>query len=196
MKAQKADPQPKRRLPWDEHIKAWSIHLVDEDGKLSDPKQTFDVLDTMDRKTHTLITVAMPGTQDAGPRIPVCKIMSKKDLHESEKAQKKKKTNPSQTVKTLELNWAIDGNDLAHRLEKMKTFLAKGYRVDIVMAAKKRGRKATMEEAQSLIKAIRETAGSVEGTTEWKALDGVVGVQATAYFEGKLQAPLQTESSV
>jgi translation initiation factor IF-3 len=187
---------PERRLPSDGDIKAWSIYLVDENGKLSAPIQTFDVLDSMDRKTHTLTTVAMPSEQGNGPRLPICKIMNRKELHELEKAQKKKKVNPSRTVKTLELNWAIDGNDLSHRLGKMKGFLAKGFRVEIMLAAKKRGRQATMEEADNLVKNIRDAVSTVEGSKEWKSMDGVVGNQATVYFQGQLQASAQTDVAV
>jgi translation initiation factor IF-3 len=122
--------------------------------------------------------------------------MNRKELHELEKAQKKKKVNPSRTVKTLELNWAIDGNDLSHRLGKMKGFLAKGFRVEIMLAAKKRGRQATMEEADNLVKNIRDAVSTVEGSKEWKSMDGVVGNQATVYFQGQLQASAQTDVAV
>jgi translation initiation factor IF-3 len=118
---------------------------------------------------------------------PICKIQNKRNLREAEKARSKKKDSPSATVKTIELNWAIDAHDLKHRLERVKDFLVKGWRVDIIMAGKKRGRKATPEEAQSCLAAVREAIAEVEGAKEWKSMNGTVGGLVTVYAEGREQ---------
>ena len=75
----------KRRLPRDDEIKAWSVALVNEDGRLEDPRPTYDILQSIDRKTQSLVTVAAgePGVP------PICKIMEKKEMREAEKARAK-----------------------------------------------------------------------------------------------------------
>ncbi|KAL5347747.1 hypothetical protein ACLOAV_007156 [Pseudogymnoascus australis] len=181
-------------LPRDEQIAKQNfpfVHLVDETGKLSPPQRVADILASLDRKTQSLHTPpeAAPSSEDgpgrAVPEIPVCKIINKVAAVKAVKAAKKKPANPSQTVKTLELNWAIDPHDLEHRLKRMREFLEKGYRVDVVLIGKRKKRKATPEEAAETLRRIREAVEEVEGAREWKAMEGKVGVQVTVYFEGK-----------
>ena len=176
--------QQQRRLPRDEEITYNTIYIVSEGNKLSEPRSTSHVLASLDRKTETLVMVSLPPDEQSHP---ICKIQNKKDLREAEKARTKKKDNPSATVKTIELNWAIDAHDLKHRLEKVKDFLSRGWRVDIIMAGKKGGRKATPQEAQNCLAAVREAITQVEGAKEWKSMNGAVGGMATVYAEGKEQ---------
>ncbi|KAE9370347.1 hypothetical protein N431DRAFT_426723 [Stipitochalara longipes BDJ] len=172
----------KSRLPRDDEIKAWSITVVGEDGKLQDPRPTLDVLDSIDRKKDSLVVV-VPGEPGVPP---ICKIMNKEAMRAAEKA-KLKSARGSVTEKTIELNWAIDGNDLNHRMMKMKGFLQKGYRVEVVLGAKRRGRKATAEEAEELIARVRAAVAEVEGTKESKPMDGKLLGVLTLQFEGKLK---------
>ncbi|KAI9743136.1 MAG: hypothetical protein M1818_003431 [Claussenomyces sp. TS43310] len=188
-------PPAKRRLPYDDQITAYAVHLVDDEGRLSAPQQTAALLQSLDRSTQTLITVANPSRAgEDGPSIPVCKIMSKKALREADKARSKKKDNPTATVKTIELNWAIDGNDLRHRLDRMKQFLSKGWRVDVVMAGKRKGRKATIDEAEEVLRVVRQRIAEVDGAKEWKRMEGAVGKQALLFAEGKAQKDLQEQA--
>jgi translation initiation factor IF-3 len=164
------------------------VRIVSEDNKLSPPQYTSSVLGSIDRKNETLMMVA---TSDSDPdseatSYPVCKILSKKAMHEAEKARQKKKELPSATVKTIELNWAIDPHDLQHRLQRVKDFLNKGWRVDVVMAGKKRGRKATPEEMKALVEKVREAMKEVQGSKEWRDMEGNLGATATIYLVGKL----------
>jgi translation initiation factor IF-3 len=171
----------KRRLPRDDEIKAWSVALVNEDGRLEDPRPTYDILQSIDRKTQSLVTVAAgePGVP------PICKIMDKKEMREAEKARAKAARGSGVTTKTIELNWAIDDNDLGHRLKRAKDFLQKGNRVEFMMAAKKRGRQATPEQATELVKRIKDVIGEVEGAKETRAMEGKLLGLATIYVEGK-----------
>ncbi|KFZ15823.1 hypothetical protein V501_02532 [Pseudogymnoascus sp. VKM F-4519 (FW-2642)] len=195
-------------LPRDEQITKLNfpfVHLVDEAGKLSPPQRVADILATLDRKTQSLYTVALPpprlrsrweappeaapaseeGTGRAAPEIPVCKIITKEVAAKPTKSVKKKVANPSATVKTLELNWAIDPHDLEHRLKRMREFLEKGYRVDVVLIGKRKKRKATHEEAEETLRRIRGGVEEVEGAKEWKPMEGNVGGVVTVYLEGK-----------
>lgn len=99
--------------------------------------------------------------------------------------KKKNKENPALTLKTIELNWAIDKHDLGHRLETMRGFLRKGFRVDVLLVGKRKKRKAEPEEAANTLRGVRECIESVEGAKEWKAMEGKVGGLVKMYIEGK-----------
>ncbi|KAK5113748.1 hypothetical protein LTR85_010765 [Meristemomyces frigidus] len=192
--AVKSRAPQERAQKWDEEIRAQMLYLVDPvTGKREEePRTRFDILSQMDRKTHRLIQLSPdePGNRNF---IPVCKVMGKKEQYEAEqKAKKASKERKAESVKvnsvkTLELNWAIDGNDLGHRLERVAEFLAEGRRVEIVLAAKKkgRGRRATQAECEGVLKAIYGTVDAVPGAKELKRLDGKVGGFATLVLQGR-----------
>ncbi|CZR57259.1 related to translation initiation factor IF-3 [Phialocephala subalpina] len=175
----------KSRLPRDDEIKSWSVQLVTEDGKLQEPRSTMAILDSMDRKKDSLVIV-----KEGEPGIPpICKIMNKVAMRESEKARRKAEKKGGVTVKTMELNWAIDNNDLGHRLTKLKEFLGKGQRVEVLLASKRKGkgRKATEEEAMRVIGKIRGAMREMEGAKEMKPMEGKILGTATLFLEGKVQ---------
>lgn len=177
----------KSRLPRDNEIEARSVSVVDEDGKLHDPRSTTLILASFDRKTHSLVTV-VEGERGVPP---ICKIMEKKALREAEKAQDKarRKAASGKTGKTIELNWAIDNNDLGHRLKKMKDFLEKGYKVEVVLAKKRKGKVMGTEDCEALIKRVRKAREEVEGSSE-KRMEGKVPTaekpagEVKIFFEG------------
>ena len=109
-------------------------------------------------------------------------------MREAEKAKAKSARSSAVTVKTIELNWAIDGNDLSHRLQRIRDFLRKGHRVEVLMAAKRKGRKATEEEARGLVDRIRAAIGECEGARESRPMEGKLLGTATIYAEGKAVA--------
>jgi translation initiation factor IF-3 len=161
-----------REQKWNEEITARVLQLVNpETNQLDEPITRYDVLKTLDLKTHRLVQLT------EGNPYPVCKIISKKEEYAAEKRRKEQQKESKQaaakerSVKTLELNWAIDGNDLAHRLEKVKTFLEEGRKVEIILAAKKRGRKASKEECEEVLGKIREVAEGVRGAKEPKPFE-------------------------
>ncbi|RFU30095.1 hypothetical protein B7463_g6250, partial [Scytalidium lignicola] len=175
-----AAPPPVRRLPRDDEIKARMIRVVGEDGRLKEPQQTFEVLDSLDRNLESLVVVDPGG--NGSP--PICKIINKKAARQAEKARKAVK-NPGAVVKTIELNWAIDMNDLGHRLNKMKEFLSKGNKVELVLASKRKGRKASPEEADVVLGKIRTAISEVEGAKESKEMEGKILGHATLFIQGK-----------
>jgi translation initiation factor IF-3 len=165
-------------------IKAWSIRLVNQDGTLGDIRSTHDVLESIDRGVETLVQVSpeQPGVP------PVCKIMNKRAMRDAEKAKAKAaRRGGGAGTKTLELNWAIDKGDLGHRLDKMKTFLEKGLKVEIVLASKRRGKQATEEEAQLLLRKIKDAVKEVDGAKEMKPMEGKLLRTATVYL-GKAES--------
>jgi translation initiation factor IF-3 len=203
--------EPERRTQkWDEEITAKLIQLVDPETnqlprdpvtqELIDSTRTrYDVLNTLDRTTHRLVQLS-PDEPDNRRFVPVCKIVNKKEAFDQEKRKKTqakerhKESVKANTVKTLELNWAIDGNDLAHRLERVGEFLSDGRKVEIVLAAKKRGRKATQAECQDVLGKIQRTLAAVPGAKEVKPLDGKLGSFATMVLQGRALAQSQLRS--
>jgi translation initiation factor IF-3 len=182
----------KSRPPRDDEIEARSVSVVDQDGKLHEPRSTMLVLASIDRKTHSLVTVV-----EGEPGVPpICKIMEKKAMRDFEKAQdkaKRKAASGGRSGKTIELNWAIGDNDLGHRLKKMKDFLGKGFKVEIILARKKKGKQATTEECEALLKRIQAARKEVEGCREMKPMEGKVPTpekptgEVKLYFEGPKQ---------
>ncbi|CZS95700.1 uncharacterized protein RAG0_05278 [Rhynchosporium agropyri] len=170
----------KARLPRDDEIEAWSVTLVDAEGKLTEPQPTRQILDSIDRKISTLVMV-VPG--EAGVP-PICKIRDKKQMREAEKAKVKAARGSGTTQKTMELNWAIGKNDLGHRMDKLKGWMEKGWKVEVVLAGKRKGKKATEEEAEALVAHIRGIMNEVGGR-ENKVVEGKILGQMTLYLEGK-----------
>lgn len=148
-----------------------------------------------------MVLVSPPRTADEDPRdwIPKCRVVSKKEQYEQDKARTKQKVaakkNSADNVKTLELNWAIDGNDLGHRMNRVREFLGQGRKVEVVLAKKKGGRKASVDECAEVVRKIVEVAEGVEGAKQLKGMEGKLGGVATLFFEGpKIQKGKEAET--
>lgn len=177
----------------DNAITAPRVNFVDADGKFFQDVATLDALNSFNKVTHHLVQVT-PGKVDefgvpdpSSP--PVCRVVSKMDLraqHEKkvEVARKQAKGVTGPPQKNLELNWAIGGGDLKHRLNKLQEFLLEGRRVEVLLGPKKRGRKATPEEAESVYKAVMGAVDECKGAKEVKR-EGTLGAVLTVVFEGK-----------
>ncbi|EMR88180.1 putative translation initiation factor protein [Botrytis cinerea BcDW1] len=170
-----------QRLPRDNEITAPYLRLKNAEGKLDPPARTAQILRSMDLKTHMLEVIAF---SDEG-LAPIARIVNKRELFQKKKEAKKSK-NPGTVTKTIEMNWAIEKNDLGHRLEKMRGFLERGNKVEVILAGKKKGRKASVEEAEAVIVRIREFVAGVEGAKERVKMDGKVLGMAVLSFEGKV----------
>lgn len=187
-----ATRQPEKRTQlWDEEIRARHITVVDPETKsLLPPRPLRQALASIDRKTHRLVCVSPPPkpSEDFRNWVPTCRIVSKKEQYEQDKQKQKQrvaaKKNSADNVKTLELNWAIDSNDLGHKLKRVEEFLGQGRKVEVVLAKKKGGKKANLEECESVVARIVETAEGVEGAKQLKKMEGKLGGVATLFFEG------------
>lgn len=176
--------------PIDEAINALDVHLVQADQKLSRPQSLAHLLWKIDRKTH------MIEQHSAVDGIPVCKVIDRAEARAAQQQRRKTKVkNPEQKKKYLELNWAIDQNDLQHRLDKLRQFLMEGRRVEVLLAKKKkRMRNATEAEGRETLKKIKECVEGVDGAKELKAMEGRFLARATLFYEGK-RAKQQSETA-
>jgi len=96
--------------------------------------------------------------------------------------------NKDDSSKQVELNWAITENDLGYRLKRIEQFLKEGRRVEVMVAPKRGGRKATKDEVNELLANIKRTVAEVEGGgEEFKKMEGTAGAQVTMFFQPKDQ---------
>ena len=181
------------RPPRDEEIRAWRVHLRLPNGKLSEPKLLQDALAerAKDEKGKYLQFVQELAAADpAGGRpYSIVGFFDKKEVKEKELAAKKKMKGGATKEKSLELSWSIGENDLQHRMGRLKEFLEKGSRVEVVFGSTRiRGwgmkRKITEEEGNELLKKIKQTALEVQGTKVYHELSGALLGQARITFQG------------
>nr|POE48070.1 hypothetical protein CFP56_01398 [Quercus suber] len=186
-------PPERRAQRWNSEISHRLITLVNPDTNQPEhrPRTKFDVLLALDEKTHRLVQLTPDPYPLPSDFIPLCKIVSKKEEYDRERARKvqqkdlRKAKLLESSVKTLEINWAVAPNDLGHRLDKFRGFLEEGRKVDIVLAVKKRGQKATLEQSAEVLKKIRKVVDDVSGARELKPMQGDVGAFVTLSFQGK-----------
>jgi translation initiation factor IF-3 len=122
---------------------------------------------------------------------PICKIIDKKQSYEQSKAKaknSKNSKNPGLTNKAIELSWVIEKGDLSHRLKKMKDFLEKGFKVEISVAQKRRGKVATPEQAREVLQSVLDTIEGTEGARQSKPKTGKIGSEMTIFAEGSAKA--------
>ena len=181
------------RPPRDEEIRAWRAHVRLPNGKLSEPKSLQDILDerVKDEKGKYLQFVQELATADPrdGRPYSIVGYFDKKEMKEKELAAKKKAREGSTKEKSLELSWSIGENDLQHRIGKLREFLQKGSRVEVVFGSTRiRGwgmkRKITEDEGNELLEKIRRAALDVNGTKVYHELSGKLLGQARISFQG------------
>ncbi|KAL4875366.1 translation initiation factor IF3 [Aspergillus karnatakaensis] len=159
------------------HIQAEYVQIVNADNKLDPPVRLRDVLRTINRPDETLLQVS-PGSYD---KPAVCKIVSTTAVRQQalqkskvEKAVKAAKA----SVKTIELNWAIDAHDLNHRLKQLLGFLDKGRAVEIILKRKKGKRIPTVEEIKALMDKVLQTVKDADAV-QIEPMEGMPGKQVT-----------------
>lgn len=153
-----------------EAIQAETIQIVNEEGGLDPPVRTADVLSSLQRNEYALVQVSPGGNG----RPPVCKILSKKMMREQEKAKAKAAHASKTSTKQIELNWAIDQHDLAHRLKQLESFIDKGRRVELILTRKKGKRAPTAEEVNNLMERATEAIEEVNAM-QVKPMEGQPG---------------------
>lgn len=139
------------------------MQIAGDDGALGEPISLWEALESFDREQSFLVKVADPSAD----RATVCRIVSKADFREQQRAKLKTKTSKgadSTAGKQIELNWAIDQHDLSHRLKQMESFLNKGKKVQLLLMKKKRKRPATEAEAQILLETVQQRIKDIDAT--------------------------------
>ncbi|KAI3323280.1 hypothetical protein HD806DRAFT_498695 [Xylariaceae sp. AK1471] len=187
---------PAQRMMIKKHLRDKAIpyqwvRVADETGALSPPQRTESVLTSLPRG-HSLVMVAPPppppppsaSDTPLQPSAAICRIVDAAAEKAAADAAAKESKKLAQHTKTLEINWAIAPNDLAHKMKRLDEFLGKGMRVEILFARKRGSRVATREEWQALVERVKEAAANVPGANEYKRMDGHVGAVMRMFFEG------------
>ncbi|KAL9000322.1 MAG: hypothetical protein Q9169_001039 [Polycauliona sp. 2 TL-2023] len=186
----------------DEGIRAPEIQIVGANNALQPPTSLRKSLASIDRSTQFLMQVGEKvhpryadapgpdeGQRDNRPKIPVCKVVDKLAHRQAEIARAKPKKTASIPSKEVELNWTIAPHDLEHRLKRLREFLNDGRRVEVVFGKKRKGwmlrKDVTQGAAKGLLETIRDQAATVEGSKEWKPLEGREGGELRMFFEAK-----------
>jgi translation initiation factor IF-3 len=173
------DPQMAKRLQsftLNENIKTPMVQVRQENGRLEVPERLTDILRGIDFTTHVVRQLAPQGPVEGVPIVEVASIGSLLDSLELKENQLKalEKQRRTEKPKQLELNWAISENDFAMKLKQLEQFLDKGRKVEIILANKKRQRRATPDEAQNVVKVIRERVTEI-GARELKMEGNILG---------------------
>lgn len=174
---------------FDSRIQAKAVAWVDEKGKFNPSTPIWNIKRQYDNQRYRLVQVAgqVGGQSGKGESTPVCKLMDAAEFERHIQRIEPKKASSNRTLapKELEVNWAIDEHDLSHRLNVMRSFLEQGRRVELKLAPKRRGRRASIEEAENLLKKIRNVVSEVDGATEWQQIIGKPLEVMLMQFQGK-----------
>jgi len=95
----------------------------------------------------------------------------------------KEKGKADRAGKTIELNWAIAPGDLEIKISKICTFLEEGRKVDVMVAPKKRKRKASADEMEGLLAKLDEGIARVQGAAQVTPPEGKIGGHMTFFYE-------------
>ena len=142
------------------------IQMRTEDGKLLPEESLLQGLSRRKSDNEHLVQVHKLDEEN----ITICTIMTTDELFKRRRtnqgvAKQQKKTAKQSMPKQIELNWAIGANDLGHKLTQMKSFIEEGRKVEVVLADRRRQRKATHEEGHEVLRSVRqalEEAGASE----------------------------------
>ncbi|KAL2151965.1 hypothetical protein VTH82DRAFT_5149 [Thermothelomyces myriococcoides] len=156
------------------------IQLRQEDGRLTEPQRTNDILKRLDLDRESLVLLAMPRAdeEDKGPEYPICRIIDRQaELAARAEKEALKKKMSKVVSKELEINWATAPHDLGIKMTQLRKFLNKGYLVRVTMMhpKKKDKRRASLDEAREVLKTVESTIAEVPGAKETKRREGSVG---------------------
>ena len=173
----------------DEDIKALQVCVrgaeVDGHATLSEPQTLRHLLQDLDRQKQCIIQLSKPGASE----YPVVQIVNRDDLlkqvRDKEKhVKEQQKESREKKPKQIEMNWAIDGHDLEIKLKQLEKFLEKDKKVEILLASKRKGRKAQLAEGMALLKQIRTRLAEMDAK-EVKTMEGEVLRQASMTVQKK-----------
>ena len=143
-------------LTLDNAIVARYVRIIMPEGGLSPRESLISAMSRVRQGTEHLVQRSK--VDEDG--MVICRIMTIADLLQQKEAKertlKEQRRSSKQNVpKKIEINWAIGSNDLEHKLTQLKRFIQDGKKVEVVLANKRRQRRATPEEGRELLSKIR-----------------------------------------
>jgi translation initiation factor IF-3 len=186
-----ADSKNEGAFPRDDNITSPFVLIRDEaTGKLSAPQRPWDVLGQLNLAEQSLVMVMDPARlKSSALKYPVCRIVDRKAERAAQQAKEKEKESAGKSSvkeKEVELNWAIAPNDLERALNQLRTFLEKGYAVQVrLMKKMKRGKRAASDdEIKAVFKRVQDTIKKIPGVKQTKSMEGVMGRQIRLFLQG------------
>jgi len=169
----------------DEQIETSFVQVKREDGSLGEEEMLRLILRRIDREKETVIQLSKPGERDVAV-VQIAKISDLRErLRERERAEREKMlAERDNKPKQIELNWAISEHDLELKLKQMEQFVDEGRKVELLLAAKKRARKASQDEGNEVLKKIRERLVAIDAK-EIAPMEGQVLRQAVMTVKTK-----------
>lgn len=163
----------------DEAIEATHVRVKDKaTGKLGERQNLRWLLNGLDRDKEAvhLLSKIKEG------EIPIVEVVQKQDLRDKVKLREQQtidaqKAQRESKPKQIELNWAISENDLQIKLKQLEQFVQKGKRVEVLLANKKRARRATLKEGERVVSSIRNKLVDIDAK-EIRPMEGKVLAQA------------------
>lgn len=151
------------------------VQMVQPDGKLAPVQSLMEVLRLVNRDEEHVVQVSPPNNHRPTAVVRILKRadLIKQKLDKQKTQQKQQRTMKDRAPKQIELNWAIGPHDLDIKLGQLESFLGKGKTVEIILAAKRKQRKANEEEGAEVLKKIRDKMGDIDGR-EVKPMEGQV----------------------
>lgn len=171
-----------------EDIPARFVQIRDsQTAKLGEPMSLSDALGEIQSETEVLRLLANFEDRPAIVGIEKKSVLLEHRKQKLEQEAENRKEARQTRMKQVELNWAISGHDLDMKLKQLREFVDKGRKVEVLLASKKRQRKATREEAEKLHSKLKATFAEIEGCREIKPMEGEIGKQAliTIQKQGK-----------
>ena len=179
-----ASVNPKRQDLLSDFVKDESIDApagvqVSQDGKLAPPEHLMNALSRLDQNEEHLVLLQPPIPERPTAVVKVFKRseLVRQKLDKQKAQQKQQKSLRDRAPKQLELNWAIGPHDLDIKLGHLESFIGKGKTVEIILAAKRKQRKASVAEGEAVLMKIRDKVGDIDAR-EVKAMEGQVLKQA------------------
>ncbi|KAL4873688.1 hypothetical protein BDV12DRAFT_159421 [Aspergillus spectabilis] len=164
----------------DKDIRAEYVQIVNAENKLDPPVRLRDALNSINRPDQFLLQVS-PGSLDTPA---ICRVMNSTVVRQHTEQKVKAARAAKASLKTLELNWAIDPHDLSHRLKQLLNFMEKGRTVEIILKRKKGKRAPTVEEVKALMDKVLQVVRDADAI-QVDPMEGVPGKQVTLVVKKK-----------
>ena len=170
-----------------EEIPAKTVNYVDAEGVFHEQVCTRQILEQMDRSRYNLVCMSTDPFAD----VVVCRVNTKDEMvahdrqrYQQEKAKRKEKKEKAtlNTLKTVELSWAISDHDLGHRLRRIRDFFNKGNKVEVIIGVKKGMAKQLLADMDNLLASVRDECELC--AREVAEPEGAVGRRYVMVFQG------------
>ena len=171
----------------DDSIETQYVQVKQDDGVLSEPQLLQRLLRSIDRNSQVISQIVARGPSSDAAIVEVTSrdALIKRTVEREKQMREQQRNTKASKPKQIELNWAIAENDLNIKLRTMEEFLEKGKKVEIMLASRKRQKRASPDEAQLLLKNVRDRINDI-GAREAKH-EGQLLKHTTLTVEKKAQ---------